>query len=80
MKQRQSKEDREKRLADLRCPVHGTGLCQIDVDRMECPRRDCHIRFLFGRECDISAHFADEVLVVQAREPFWLGSEQSSGV
>lgn len=64
MRQRQSREDREKRLADLRCPVHGTGLCQIDVDRMECPRRDCHIYFLCD-DGDIVARMTDGLLIVR---------------
>ena len=67
MSQKQSKEDREKRLADLRCPVHGTGLCQIEEDRMECPRRDCHIRFDYG-DSDIVAHMTDGLLIVQRPE------------
>jgi len=67
MRQRQSKEDREKRLADMRCPIHGTGLCQIDVDRMECPRRDCRIRFDYG-DSDIVAHMTDGLLIVQRPE------------
>ena len=61
---KQSQQDREKRLADLRCPVHGTGLCQIEADRMECPRRDCRIRFDYG-ESDIVAHMTDGLLTVQ---------------
>jgi hypothetical protein len=61
---KQSQRDRENRLADMRCPVHGTGLCQIDVDRMECPRRDCHISFLCDGD-DIVARMTDSMLIVQ---------------
>ena len=67
MRQRQSQEDREKRLADMRCPIHGTGLCQIDVDRMECPRRDCHIYFLCD-DGDIVARMTDSLLIVRRPE------------
>ena len=72
MRQRQSREDREKRLADLRCPVHGTGLSQIDEDHMQCPRRDCRICFQFGQR-DIVARLTDMVLVVPIAEAVWQG-------
>jgi hypothetical protein len=64
---KQSQQDREKRLADMRCPVHGTGLCQLDVDRMECPRRDCHISFLYDGD-DVVARMADGLLIVRRLE------------
>jgi hypothetical protein len=64
---KQSQEDRENRLADMRCPVHGTGLCQIDEDRMECPRRDCHISFLCD-DGDIVARMTDSLLIVRRQD------------
>lgn len=60
---KQSQADREKRLADMRCPVHGTGLCQIDVDRLECPRGDCNIRFHF-EPLNITAYFPDNTVLI----------------
>ena len=60
---KQSREDQEKRLSDLRCPVHGLGLCQIDEDyNMECPRRDCHIKFKMPEEHQVIAEMPDRVL------------------
>jgi hypothetical protein len=61
---KQSQQDCEKRLADLRCPVHGTDLSQIDEGHMQCPRRDCRIRFDYG-ESGIVAHMTDGLLAVQ---------------
>jgi hypothetical protein len=66
---KQTKEDQEKRLSDLRCPVHGTGLSQIDEDRCECPRRDCHIRFRVNDDgSSITAKMADSILTVKLLE------------
>jgi len=67
MKQKQSQQDRERRLADLRCPVHGAGLYQIEADQMQCPRRGCHIRFDY-RGHGIVAHLTDGVLTVPVQE------------
>lgn len=61
---KQSKEERKKRLSEMRCPVHGIGLTQIDEDRAECPRKDCNMLFLHG-ERDIVAEMVDCVLTVR---------------
>lgn len=45
---KQSKADRERRLDDCRCPVHGGGMGQASRAGtqfvVECPRSDCDIR------------------------------------
>jgi len=68
---KQTKEDQEKRLRDMRCPVHGLGLCQISEDGMECPRRDCHIRFTMLEDHQVKAVMPDRVLTVTAAEEAW---------
>jgi len=44
----QSKADRERRLSECRCPVHGTGMAQVGLQGelflVTCPRRACGIR------------------------------------
>jgi len=55
---KQSKQDRLIRLSDGRCPIHGVGMSQIDLEHVllpcghyepkryivECTRNDCNIR------------------------------------
>lgn len=45
---KQSVADREKRLSECRCPVHGAHMVQVghygQQFLAECPRRDCDIR------------------------------------
>lgn len=44
---KQSIQDRLTRLADGRCPVHGTGMVQVGLNGVlfvaRCPRRDCGV-------------------------------------
>ena len=61
---KQNEKDQQKRLSEMRCPVHGIGLAQIDEDYAECPRKHCNIRFLYG-ERDIVAEMCASVLRVE---------------
>jgi hypothetical protein len=65
---KQTKEDQEKRLSDLRCPVHGLGLGQIDEERLTCPRKDCRIICRFTDDHGITAEMPDQVLTVKLLE------------
>ena len=41
---KQTRADRLVRLREMRCPVHGIGLGQDDLEVASCPRKDCGIR------------------------------------
>lgn len=44
----QRRSDRERRLSECRCPIHGTGMVQVGLQGTQflvaCPRRDCDIQ------------------------------------
>lgn len=45
---RQTLADRERRLNDSRCPIHGTGMVQVGLRGAlflaACPRKDCGVQ------------------------------------
>lgn len=65
-KRKQSAKDRELRLSEGRCPIHGGGLGQIDLDWIklpsghweahrstaQCNRKDCNIKVYYNDKND----------------------------